>query len=57
MINKLYFFLSLFEILMFYVGMAQQKSVSGTVLDETGGPLRGATIIVEGTSRGGYLRF
>ena len=36
----------------FSVGMAQQKSVSGTVLDETGGPLPGATILVDGTSRG-----
>jgi len=31
---------------------AQQKSISGTVFDETGGPLPGATIIVEGSSRG-----
>ncbi|WP_338358971.1 TonB-dependent receptor [Yeosuana marina] len=31
---------------------AQNKSVSGTVIDETGVPLPGANIIVDGTSRG-----
>ena len=34
------------------VGLAQQKSVSGTILDETGGPLPGATVLVDGTNRG-----
>ena len=34
------------------VGLAQQKSISGTILDETGGPLPGATVLVEGTNRG-----
>ena len=29
-----------------------QKNVTGTVNDETGAPLPGATVIVEGTSRG-----
>ena len=32
--------------------MAQQKSVSGTVLNETVGPLPGAKVIVEGSNRG-----
>jgi hypothetical protein len=34
------------------VGLAQQKSVLGTILDETGGPLPGATVLVDGTNRG-----
>ena len=50
--KKLYFFLSLLEMFTFSLGMAQQKSVSGTVLDETGGPLPGATVLVDGTNRG-----
>ena len=35
-----------------FSGWAQQKSVSGTILDENGGPLPGATVLVEGTDRG-----
>lgn len=31
---------------------AQQKSVSGTVTDSSGGPLPGVTVIVEGTTKG-----
>ena len=50
--KKLYFFLSLMGIFKLSVRMAQQKSVSGMVLDETGGPLPGATIIVEGSNPG-----
>ncbi len=34
------------------IGLVQQKSVSGTILDETGGPLPGATVLVDGTNRG-----
>lgn len=50
--KKLYFFLSLIGMFTLSLGMAKQKSVSGTVLDETGGPLPGATILVEGSNRG-----
>ena len=50
--KKLYFFLSLIGMFTFSVGLAQQKSVSGMILDETGGPLPGATVLVDGTNRG-----
>jgi TonB-dependent SusC/RagA subfamily outer membrane receptor len=50
--KKLYFFLSLIGMFTLSVGLAQQKSVSGTILDESGGPLPGATVLVEGTNRG-----
>ena len=50
--KKLYFFLSLMGIFKLSVRMAQQESVSVMVLDETGGPLPGAIIIVEGSNRG-----
>ena len=50
--KKLYFFLSLMGIFKLSVRMAQQKSVSGTVLNETVGPFPGATVIVEGSNRG-----
>ena len=50
--KKLYFFLSLIGMFTLSVGLAQQKSVSGTILDETGGPLPGATVLVDGTNRG-----
>ena len=50
--KKLYFFLSLIRMFTLSVGLAQQKSVSGTILDETGGPLPGATVLVDGTNRG-----
>ena len=50
--KKLYFFLSLIGMFTLSVGLAQQKSISGTILDETGGPLPGATVLVEGTNRG-----
>ena len=36
----------------FSAGNAQQKTVSGTVLDDLGGPLSGATVVVDGTTRG-----
>ncbi|MDB2330058.1 TonB-dependent receptor plug domain-containing protein [Candidatus Arcticimaribacter forsetii] len=41
----------------FSVGNAQQKTVSGTVLDDLGGPLPGATILVDGTTRGSTSDF
>ena len=39
-------------LLALHVGWAQQKTISGTVNDETGLPLPGATVVVEGTNRG-----
>lgn len=50
--RKLYFILSLIGMFTLSVGLAQQKSVSGTILDESGGPLPGATVLVEGKNRG-----
>jgi len=50
--KKLYFILSLIGMFTLSVGLAQQKSVSGTILDESGGPLPGATVLVEGKNRG-----
>lgn len=50
--KKLYFFLSLIGMFTLSAGLAQQKSVSGTILDETDGPLPGATVLVDGTNRG-----
>ena len=50
--KKLYFFLSLIGMFTLSVGLAQQKSVLATILDETGGPLPGATVLVDGTNRG-----
>ena len=55
--KKLYFFLSLIGMFTFSVGNAQQKTVSGTVLDDLGGPLPGATILVDGTTRGSTSAF
>ena len=34
------------------LGWAQQKTITGTVNDETGLPLPGATVVVDGTTRG-----
>ena len=51
--KKLYVLVALLGCFGLQLSWAQQKSISGTVFDETGGPLPGATIIVEGSSRGG----
>ena len=50
--KKLYVLCTLLGCFCLQMSWAQQKSVTGTVLDEFGGPLPGATVIVEGTSRG-----
>ena len=50
--KKLYVLVTLLGCFGLQLSWAQQKSISGTVFDETGGPLPGATIIVEGSSRG-----
>ena len=50
--KKQYLFLSLLGILMVQFGFAQEKIISGTVVDDSGLPLPGATIVVENTTRG-----
>lgn len=49
--KKIYFLWSLLGLLTINLGWAQ-NNVTGTVNDETGAPLPGATVIVEGTTRG-----
>ena len=44
--------MSLLGILMVQVGFAQQKTIIGTITDESGIPLPGATVIIENTTRG-----
>ena len=48
-INLLVTLLSLF---LFQVAVAQGKTITGTVVDESGVPLPGATVLVQGTSNG-----
>lgn len=33
-------------------GFAQQKTITGTITDESGLPLPGATVVIENTTRG-----
>ncbi len=49
--KKIYFLWSLLGLLTLHMGWAQ-TNISGTVNDETGAPLPGATVIIEGTSIG-----
>ncbi len=49
--KKIYFLWSLLGLLTLQLGWAQ-TNISGTVNDETGAPLPGATVIIEGTSIG-----
>ena len=49
--KKIYFLWSLLGLLTLHMGWAQ-SNITGTVNDETGAPLPGATVIVEGTTRG-----
>ena len=49
--KKIYFLWSLLGLLTLHMGWAQ-SNITGTVNDETGSPLPGATVIVEGTTRG-----
>ena len=44
--------LTLLLALVVQIGFAQNKNVSGTVSDDSGLPLPGATVIVEGTATG-----
>ena len=50
--KKHYLFLSLLGILTLQIGFAQQKTIQGTVSDESGLPLPGATVVIENTTRG-----
>jgi hypothetical protein len=50
--KKIYFFLSLLGLLTLQMSWAQQKTVTGNVVDEFGLPLPGATVVFEGTDRG-----
>ena len=50
--KKLYLFLSLVGMFTLSIGLAQQKSVQGTILDDSGGPLPGETVLVDETNRG-----
>ena len=50
--KKKYFFWSLLGLLSLQIGLAQQKTITGNVTDETGLPITGATIVVENTNRG-----
>ena len=50
--KKSYFLWSLLGLLTLQLGWAQQKTITGTVNDETGLPLPGATVVVDGTTRG-----
>ena len=49
--KKLYLFLSLVGMFSLSIGLAQQKSVQGTILDDSGGTLPGATVLVDETNR------
>ena len=49
--KKIYFLWSLLGLLALQLVWAQ-TNITGTVLDETGSPLPGATVVVDGTSRG-----
>lgn len=49
--KKLYLYLTLIGLL-FATHARAQNNVTGTVIDDTGLPLPGATVIVEGTNRG-----
>ncbi|MCM8571001.1 TonB-dependent receptor [Gramella jeungdoensis] len=50
-------FLTLLLVLVVQIGFAQEKTVSGTVLDEDGLPLPGVNVIVKGTSNGAQTDF
>lgn len=51
--KKKYTYLSvLFMVLIVQVGFAQQKTITGTVMDSEGVPLLGATVLIVGTSTG-----
>lgn len=48
--TKLHVLLTLLSVLMMQISFAQERTVSGTVTDETGFPIPGVTILVKGTT-------
>ncbi|MEM9077873.1 MAG: TonB-dependent receptor [Bacteroidota bacterium] len=48
---------TLFMLLLTTVAMSQEKTITGTVIDQTGVPLPGVNIVVEGTSNGTQTDF
>ena len=50
--TKLFNFLSSFLLVFAFGFSVQAQSISGTVTDDNGVPLPGATVLVEGTSNG-----
>ena len=50
--KKTLFLWSLLGLLMLNIAWTQQKTIRGTVLDETDSPLPGATVIIDGTTQG-----
>ena len=50
--KKTYFLWSLLGLFCLHLGWAQQKTITGTVNDDDGFPLPGATVVVEGSNRG-----
>ena len=50
--KKHYLFLSLLGLLCLATGWAQQKIISGTISDENGLPLPGATVVIQNTTEG-----
>ena len=55
--KRLHGFLTLLLVLVVQIGFAQEKTVSGTVLDEDGLPLPGVNVIEQGTSNGTQTNF
>ena len=55
--KRLHGLLTLLLVLVVQIGFAQEKTVSGTVLDEDGLPLPGVNVIEQGTSNGAQTDF
>ena len=55
--KRLHGFLTLLLVLVVQIGFAQEKTVTGTVLDEDGLPLPGVNVIEQGTSNGTQTDF
>ncbi len=55
--NKLHGFLTLLLAFVVQITFAQEKTITGTVVDEEGLPLPGVNVIVEGTMKGAQTNF
>ena len=55
--KRLHGFLTLLLVLVVQIGFAQDKTVSGTVVDEDGLPLPGVTVLEKGTGNGTQTNF